>query len=216
VALIVIGMDSGAVAAALAQVCAGVEALLVADLTGLDGAAVVAVIGELEGQRRRLDAVDVRMLAAAQGRWVAGEYGQSSTAELLMQALRIAPAEARRRVERARELGPRCTVSGEPLPALFAHTAAALAAGVISAGHADVIRRELAALDRLPDLDPAAGEIAEKLLVEAARHETPHVVARLGPSCGTGSIRTAANPGTGNANANGTSASPICPTGGGS
>lgn len=101
----VFGMDSGQLAAALAQLRAGVDGLLAAPLSGLDGAAVLGLVQELEVQRRRLDAVDVRVVGQAQSRWVAGDYGQTSTAELLAQALRIAPAEARRRAERAAELG---------------------------------------------------------------------------------------------------------------
>ncbi|HET6877626.1 MAG TPA: DUF222 domain-containing protein, partial [Jatrophihabitans sp.] len=173
-------MDLGQFAEAVAQLRAGVDALLTENLAGLDSASVVELLSEVEVQRRRLDAADTRLICESQSRWRAGDYGQASTTDLLTQSLRVSSRSARARVKRADELGPRRTVTGEPLPPLFPQVATALAAGAISAEHADTIRRQLAELDHIPGLDPAALDIAEKVLVEAAHHEQPKIVAMMG------------------------------------
>jgi hypothetical protein len=51
---------------------AGVQAVSDLDVSALDGARVAALIDELEARRRRLDALDTRLLAAAEDCRAAG------------------------------------------------------------------------------------------------------------------------------------------------
>jgi hypothetical protein len=83
-------------------------------------------------------------------------------------------------VARAGDLAPRRTLTGDQLPPLRARTAAALAAGEISAAHAEVITGYVDKVERLDDAAPDGGEIAEDLLLKAARHDHPKLVAQLG------------------------------------
>jgi hypothetical protein len=141
----------------------------------------------LEVVRRRLAAVDARLVAEIGERQVAGEYAASSTAQLLMQRLRIDPGEARARVAGAGELGPRRGLIGQVLPALFPRLAAALAAGRIAPAHARVV------IDCVEDLPAGVqaehGAAVEAILEQAAeslpprgvRHLAAQVTARLDP-----------------------------------
>jgi hypothetical protein len=63
-----------------------------------------------------------------------------SVRDALADALRITRGEAARRIEDAADLGPRRTLTGEPLAARLEATAAGQAAGVIGAEHVKEIR----------------------------------------------------------------------------
>jgi hypothetical protein len=89
----------------------------------------------------------------------------------LADALRITPAEAARRIEEAADLGPRRTLTGEPLLPRLQATAAGQAAGEISSAHVDEIRGFFA---RLPHfVDESAKVWAEAKLAEIAAAYRP-------------------------------------------
>ncbi|HKC28546.1 MAG TPA: DUF222 domain-containing protein [Jatrophihabitans sp.] len=163
---------SGAVAA----LEAAVDGLLAMPLTGFAGPDVTALVQAVEVQRRRLEAVDQQLVAEAVQRGIAGEYARTSPTDLLVSLLRVTPAEARARVRRAEDLGPRLALSGEPLEPLLPATAAAVRAGEISPGH---VRAITACLDAIPaHIAHEVAPVAERMLVEAARHEHPGQLAR--------------------------------------
>src|SRR4051812_49482163 len=169
-------MSEGDVAAAVAQLRAGVDALLGAPVEGLAATDLASVLEAVEVQRRRLEAVDQRLLAAASTAGVAAAFGQAGVADVLTGLLRIDPREARARVGRAGDLGPRRALSGERLAPLLPVTADAVAAGAVSAAQVEVI---VGCLERIPPAAPAAaGPVAERLLVEAARFEAPRQLRR--------------------------------------
>ena len=162
----------------VAALAAAVDGLLSADLTGVGSVELTQVLAGVEVQRRRLDAVDVRLVAEVEERRVCGDYARTCTADLLVSLLRVSRGAAKARVDRAVDLGPRRTLDGQPLPVLFPLVAEALAAGAVSAGHADVIT---GCLDAIPGVFlPDAAPVAERLLVDTARHTEPGMVARTG------------------------------------
>src|SRR3954453_17370773 len=108
-------MGDGDVRAAVAQLRAGVDALLGAPVEGLAATELTAVLESLEVERRRLEAVDQRLLAAASSGGVGALFGQPGLAGVLTSLLRIDPREARARVSRAVDLGPRRALTGQPL-----------------------------------------------------------------------------------------------------
>ncbi len=118
-----------------------VEVLLSMPLDQLASPEVAGLVDALEVTRRRLDAVDARVLAEVEERRIAGELGRTSVADLLSVRLRVGRGEARARTARARDLGPRRAVSGEPLEPIHAATSTALVAGQINTGHVAVIAR---------------------------------------------------------------------------
>src|SRR3954467_9329325 len=109
-------------AAAVAQLRAGVDALLGAPVEGLEPTELTAVLESLEVERRRLEAGDQRLLAGAPSAGVASLFGQPGLAAVLTSLLRIDPREARARVSRAVDLGPRRALTGEPLEPLLPGT----------------------------------------------------------------------------------------------
>ena len=160
---------------------AAVDALLGVDLSRMDALGLVDLLRSVEVQMRRLAAVDHRLVAEIDARGVGHEIGACSTVDLLRQVLRVSAREAAGRVRAAADLGPRRTLTGDPLPPLFADVAAAQTAGTISAAHARVIS---STVDALPAaLDAVHGRAVEAFLVGHAAHMDPvqlgHAATRL-------------------------------------
>jgi hypothetical protein len=161
---------------AAVALAAAVDALMSVELDGLSAVELAGVLADVEVQRRRLAAVDHRLLAEVGELGVAGEYGRTGAVDLLVNLLRVTPREARARIERAQDLGPRRALTGEPLAPLFPATAAAVGAGANSAQHADVIADCLEHVSRIASAEVT--DAAEALLVDAARREQPRQLAR--------------------------------------
>lgn len=145
---------------AVTQLRDAVDLLQGLDLTASTDDEVLGLLRELETQKRRLPTVEHAAIAEVDSRHLAHQRGCRSTAALLRQLLRLDPGEACGRVRAAAELGPRRTLTGQPLPAVFAATAAACAAGQISQRHAAVITHTVTTL-------PAAVQVTSDLAVEA-------------------------------------------------
>jgi Domain of unknown function (DUF222) len=108
-------------------------------------------------------------------RGIAGDYARTSPTDLLVTTLRVSPTEARARLARARDLGPRRSVVGEALDPILPAAAAAVQAGEISGAHASVITR---CIEQIPArIAHEAAPVAERMLVEAARHQQPTALA---------------------------------------
>ena len=171
--------DAAAKAAAgLAQIRAGFDTLLQVDLDPLTAPQLTSVTDELEVECRRRESVDQRLIAQVVERNIAGDYGATSPVALLVDLLRISPAEAKARVARARDMGPRRNLGGEPLPPILPVIAAAQRDGSISAEHASVIVKTIEAI---PDrLAAQFTGLVEATLVDQARHLDPARVAKAG------------------------------------
>jgi hypothetical protein len=104
-------------------------------LSRLDAAALALAFQSLETHSRRRDSCEHALVAEIDTSGVAYEAGYRNT-----QAYpNIAPADAKQRVECARNLARARTFSGEVVPAIFPAVAEAEAAGVLSRAHARVI-----------------------------------------------------------------------------
>jgi hypothetical protein len=126
---------------------------------------------ELARQQARLDALALRVLAAADLDDVGAAAGASSTGVWLSHETRADRGEAAARVKLARALDRD-----------RAATAAGLAAGEFSVEHAKVIVRAVADLpgDLDGGLDGGLVGCAEKTMVEEARHLTPQQLRTVG------------------------------------
>ncbi|MBW4781994.1 HNH endonuclease [Rhodococcus fascians] len=91
--------------------------------------------------------------------------------------LRITPRAAGARVRLAAELGDRTALSGEPLPPLLPHTAAAVRAGLLDAQHVQMIREFFRHLPA--SVDPQTRDRAEQQLVGLASTRRPDDFAPL-------------------------------------
>ncbi|MDH6242768.1 HNH endonuclease signature motif containing protein [Mycobacterium sp. OTB74] len=141
------------------------------DYTGLS----VPDLLELQSRRETLASsvpvVDHQILAALQAQTTPTAIGAKNWADVLAIRLRISREEARRRVRDAENLGPRIGLTGEPLPALWEHAAAAQADGEINTDHVKAIGHFLT---NLPNwVDPTTAVQCEQTLIAGARHQTP-------------------------------------------
>jgi hypothetical protein len=167
---------SGEFDQALAQLTCGVDALLDADLSALEEASLVQALRSFEGQRRRLEAVEHRLVKQANDTHLPSSCATRTVAGVLATVLRIDVREARLREARALDCGPRATLTGDPLEPVLPLVAAAVAAGEISPAQVDVI---VEAMQRIPESAPAqAWPVVEGVLVEAAKFEAPRSLRR--------------------------------------
>ena len=148
-----------------------VDTLLGTRTVVLDGVGLTSLLAEVETQRRRLEALDQLLVAEIDRQGVAGEFARGTSANLLSSLLRVSPGEAKARVARARDLGPRRALTGEPLEPILPVTADAVRAGEISSAHVAVIAE---CLDAIPaKISHQVSDAAETFLVAAARAEHP-------------------------------------------
>jgi hypothetical protein len=156
---------------AVEQAQRALDSLLETDLSGLEAAQLTGLLVEVERIRRAWEAADQRLVAEIDRRGLGGDYASGNTGNLLSRLLRITPREGQARLARARDLGPRFTLTGQPLEPILPGTARAVRAGEISSGHVAVITD---CLDAIPaEISVEASGPAEAFLVEAARHEHP-------------------------------------------
>lgn len=153
------------------QLRRAVATLQATQTDALAGPELTGLLVDLEVLRRQLDAIDQRLVAEIDRQGAFYEYGCTATPGLLTHLLNVSPYEAKARVARARDLGPRRGLTGEPLEPILPVSAAAVQAGQISCGHVDVIAK---CLDRIPaEISYEASAAAEQFLVTAAKHEHP-------------------------------------------
>jgi Domain of unknown function (DUF222) len=154
-----------AAAAALGKIRAGVDRLLGLSPDELSDDQLRTVLRAVEQQSRRLPVVTGRIVRVLDERAVARRQGLRDTAGLLRKDLRLAPGEARARMEAAAR--PEAAV-----------VAAAQEAGELSAAHVRVIADVVDALPE-PLRDQHRGDL-EAALVDAARTLDPVRLAARG------------------------------------
>jgi Domain of unknown function (DUF222) len=114
----------------------------------------------------------INQLAAQAGEEELGAKLPSALAD----RLRITKAEAGRRIAEAEDLGPRQSLTGEPLAALLTATAAAQCAGLIGDGHVKIIRSFFTHLPA--EADVFTREAAEADLADKATQYRPDELAK--------------------------------------
>lgn len=161
---------------AVARLDDELDALLATDLPGTDCDTLLTLAREQERLRNRLAALDQAVVGELDGRGVAFELGCANTAALLRTMLRVTPAEATARVRAANATVTRRTLTGQPVAPRYPAVAAAQAAGLISARHANVITTTI---DALPDaIADEHAELLEHAFVTEALDCDPAQLAR--------------------------------------
>ncbi|MGU3650015.1 DUF222 domain-containing protein [Mycolicibacterium sp. A43C] len=125
---------------AVANLRAAFDAFAATDLESLGRAELIAVMDEYETLTCRLPAQRHRLLTQLQAETTAREMGAKSWNEVLRIRWRLSMAEAGRRLHEAAQLGPRRTLTGDPLPPQLPVVAVAQSAGLITAEHVTVLR----------------------------------------------------------------------------
>ena len=136
------------IAAPLDRLQAALSEVLESDFTSYSPDVLVEMFQKLETVSRIRESVQHRVVAEIDSRGIAFDRGSPSVPHFLRTLVAITPPDAKRRYAAAMALAPRRTLSGEPLPPIYARTAAAHASGAISADHARLI---VATIERLPD-----------------------------------------------------------------
>jgi len=169
-------VGSGEFDRAVAGLSAAVDSLLCADLSSLEEGSLVEALRGFEAQRRRLEAVEHRLIKQANDTYLPASCATRTVAGVLAQVLRIDTREARLRETRALDCGPRVTLTGERLAPVLPAVAAAVAEGVVSPDQVDVI---VEAMGKIPDCAPVeAWPVVEGVLVAAAACEAPRQLRR--------------------------------------
>lgn len=174
-------LTSGEMTLGLASVDAAVDSYL-AELPVAVGAGseadLLAEVRGLELATRRLASAWNVLLPEVQRRGLPGTLSVPSVSVMLQAMLRLSPQAAKRRVDAARDLGPRVTVTGEGLPPILPVVAEAVAAGTLSAEQAREISR---VLEQLPATVPVEQVVeAEQQLVVAGAQLPPRQLGQVG------------------------------------
>ena len=140
-------MGAEAVQAAVAAMRAAHDELAALPIEALTTSELVGVLDEIESLSCQLPAQTHRVLARLQCETTAKEMGAKSWRQVLANRFRISTAEAGRRLDEAAVLGPRRSLTGEPLEPVLPAAAVAQARGLINGEHVEVLRK---AMDRIP------------------------------------------------------------------
>ncbi|MGC2652642.1 MAG: DUF222 domain-containing protein, partial [Mycobacterium sp.] len=136
----------------------------------------LALLGRLERNLRRLPVARHALINGVRQQASAAEIG-GKLSHVLADRLGITRGDANRRIEEAGDLGQRRALTGEPLSARLAATAAAQRQGLLGEGHVRVIR---GFLHELPCwIDGPTREHAEAQLAQFAAQYRPEVLAKL-------------------------------------
>jgi hypothetical protein len=136
----------------------------------------LAMLERLERETRRLPVPGHALINQLSRQASESELG-GKLGHALANRLRITRGEAGRRIREAEDLGPRRSITGEPLPPRLEATAAAQRAGEIGAGHVGVIRKFM---EHLPCwVDGATQEKAEGKLARHGAQFRPDQLAKL-------------------------------------
>ncbi|MGO4446558.1 DUF222 domain-containing protein, partial [Mycobacterium sp. 2YAF39] len=140
-------MSAEAVQAAVTALRAAHDQLAALPIDALTTRELLGALDEMETLSCQLPTQSHRMLARLQTETTAKEMGAKSWRQVLAIRWRISTSEAGRRLDEAALLGPRRTLTGEPLDPVLPCTASAQARGLINGEHVDKIRE---AMDRIP------------------------------------------------------------------
>ncbi len=154
----------------------GVSGLLELSFDVLTTPERLAVLEQIEQEVRRLPTPCHELINGVRRQATAAELG-GTLSHALADRLRISRAEAGRRIRDAEDLGPRLSVTGEPLPPRLTATAAAQRSGAVGDGHVAVIR---GFSQRLPDfIDVETREKAEAQLARLGGEHRPDELSKL-------------------------------------
>ena len=169
-------LDRDGVMAVLERFRAAASELADLPMDMLDIADLFTVLDTVETGRCRVPSVEHRAINEIAERATPEQIGKSLK-KVLADRLRIKPGEARRRIADAEMLGPRATITGEPLAALWAATAAGQRTGEINTDHVREIRRFFSQLPCW--VDESTRERAERQLADNAAKHRPDELGKL-------------------------------------
>ena len=127
----------------------------------------LAVWKRFETVRNRLPLIDHQLIGHGEANDLAKTYCSSTMTQFMVRVLQLSHGEAVSRVRAAAAVGPRTSMLGERLQPLLPRLAVLQRDGVVSGEKVSIVERAMAKLS-VPGLDPAAVDVAEKLLTDYA------------------------------------------------
>jgi hypothetical protein len=127
----------------------------------------LAVWKRVETVRNRLPLIDHQLIGHGEANDLAKTYCSSTMTQFMVRVLQLSHGEAVSRVRAAAAVGPRTSMLGERLQPLLPRLAVLQRDGVVSGEKVAIVERAMAKLS-VPGLDPAAVDVAEKLLTDYA------------------------------------------------
>lgn len=156
----------------VAAVEAAVDALAAEPVALASHRELIEAQVRLEVATRRVPAITHPMVNRLATEASPISLGGKTLKDVLARRLRIRDAEAKRRIDDAEKLGPRATLTGEPLPPLWPTFAAAQRQGLVGEDHLAIVRKFFK--DLPADVDYQTRERAEQELGEVAATFGPH------------------------------------------
>ena len=163
--------DRDAVLACLDDIDTLLDKLATLSIDALNPAEMLTVLARRELQARRQPSIDHRLLNRLVSDGAPLELGATSMHKVLSHRLKISARDAHRRLDEAADLGPRRTLTGQPLEPKLPTVAAAQARGEIGAEHIAIIRSFFNDLPAGVDLGTTID--AERHLAALATEHTP-------------------------------------------
>jgi hypothetical protein len=140
-------MEDGSLLEAIAEMRAAYDKVAAHGVDTVTHPELLSALGELETLARQRPTQSHRIIARLQREASPVELGAKSLKDVLRIRLRISGADAQRRLDEAKEFGPRTALNGEPLAPVLAQVATAQSAGTVGGEHVEVIRKFF---DKLP------------------------------------------------------------------
>ncbi|MEE6165787.1 MULTISPECIES: HNH endonuclease signature motif containing protein [unclassified Mycolicibacterium] len=162
------------VAAALAALRAAVDQVRDLPFGSLSPAELLEVCSGIQDAHNLLPTAEHAAITALADQSTPARIGAKSWPDALRTRLRISQKEARRRFRDAINLGPRHTLTGQPLPPRRAATAAAQAGGWLTQDHIEELEKFATACPAW--VDPQRRQTFEEKLVAVAATNCPDVL----------------------------------------
>jgi len=159
-------------AAAIATLTQGINAIADVDPSSLGLAEQLRLLDAVETAKRQLAAVSHTIAITA-----AKSDAPTVMTKAIADAIRVSPAEARRRLRDAEQLAPRTTLTGDPLPPELPATALAWHTGMLDGEHLRVIQKFLRDLPN--DIAPDVVADSEAFLASYAAELRPDQLEKL-------------------------------------
>ncbi len=134
----------------------------------------LTLLHRLEAMRRRQPTLEHTLIQGLLSEIASAELGAKNWSEVLQQRLRISAHDALRRLNEAKDLGPRTTLTGETLEPMLPNVAKRQAAGELGGEHVRIIRKFFHLLPAAVDYQTREG--CEETLAQVAADQTPDIL----------------------------------------
>jgi hypothetical protein len=168
------GSDREAIVAAYDRLDAAYDEVATLSYAAVTVPERLALLHRLESIRRRQPTVEHTLIHGLLGEIAPVELGAKNWSEVLQQRLRISAHDALRRLNEAKDLGPRTTLTGETLEPMLPNVAKRQAAGELGGEHVRIIRKFFHDLPAAVDYQTREG--CEETLAQVAADQTPDIL----------------------------------------